>query len=197
MYSEIAHARPNLHHHHARATARPASPGQPARRPLRANPKQHPLACSMLAMRRGHHRPPHRPPTLPGWLAGWCLPVEGGGAPAQLVDDDQRVGGGGLQDGGRLDHLRHEGRDAALGRVARTHPDDEKPPTGRKGGRGRQSAHRMGWLAGWLAVSAAHKVVGGGWYLARMASTMETWASSHGTKDPTCAMSTMQPSARM
>ena len=39
-------------------------------------------------------------------------------APAELVDDDERLCRGGLEDVGRLEHLRHKGRDALQLRVA-------------------------------------------------------------------------------
>ena len=52
---------------------------------------------------------------------GEAKAVVGGGAAAELVDDDEGARGGALQDGGRLQHLRHERRDARQLTVAGAH----------------------------------------------------------------------------
>lgn len=52
------------------------------------------------------------------------VPVEGGRASAELVDDDERGLGGGLQNRRGLNHLGHKSRHPALRRVTRAHPVD-------------------------------------------------------------------------
>jgi hypothetical protein len=52
-------------------------------------------------------------------------PVEGRRAAADLVEDDEGIGAGLVQDRRRLDHLDHEGRTAARQIVGRPHPAEQ------------------------------------------------------------------------
>src|SRR5690606_1481635 len=52
--------------------------------------------------------------------------VEGCGAAADLVEDDERAAGGAIEDGGGFDHFDHEGR-AAMGDVVGSADAGEEP----------------------------------------------------------------------
>mmetsp|Transcript_7156 Transcript_7156/g.15529 ORF Transcript_7156/g.15529 Transcript_7156/m.15529 type:complete len:349 (-) Transcript_7156:340-1386(-) len=73
---------------------------------------------------------------------GDAVPVERGGAPAQLIDDDQGPGRGGVEHAGGFQHLGHEGGYALLLQISRSHAaqDAIDDVDGGRGG-GKEGAH--------------------------------------------------------